>query len=96
MGIRLSAAARWYLSGIWAYSAERWDKAQADRSGRVIADGLDRLASGIAKRRSADEVRPGYFKLAVGSHVIFYRTRERDMIEVVRILHQRMDFERHV
>lgn len=96
MRIRLSAAARRELSGIWAYSEERRDKAQADRYVRLIADGLNRLAGATTSHRSADEVRVGYFKLAIGSHVAFYRNRAGDVIEVVRILHQRMDFDRHL
>ncbi|BCM85209.1 plasmid stabilization protein ParE [Methylobacterium indicum] len=96
MRIRLSAAARRDLSGIWSYSAEKWDRAQADRYIRVIADGFDRLAAGTAKSRSADDIRRGYFKLVVGSHVVFYRKGASDVIEVVRILHQQMDFDRHL
>jgi toxin ParE1/3/4 len=94
--IRLSAAARRDLSGIWTYSAERWDEAQADRYVRLIADGFDRLVKGTARSRGADDIRPGYFKLAVGSHVVFYRNHASDVIDVVRILHQRMDFDRHL
>jgi toxin ParE1/3/4 len=29
-------------------------------------------------------------------HVIFYRTRQPDIIEIVRILHERMDPVRHL
>jgi toxin ParE1/3/4 len=49
--------------------------------------------SGIARR--CDEIRPGYWKHPVGSHVIFFRRHPRG-IDVVRILHSRMDFERHL
>lgn len=96
MRIRLSAAARRDLSVIWTYSAERWDEAQADRYVRLIADGFDRLVKGTARSHSAEDIRPGYFKLAVGSHVVFYRKHASDVIDVVRILHQQMDFDRHL
>lgn len=96
MRIRLSAAARQDISGIWTYSAKRWDKAQADRYVRAIMDSLDCLSGDIAKWRNANEVRADYFKLVVGSHVVFYRSRTVNVIEVVRILHQRMDFDRHL
>ena len=96
MRVRLSAAARRDLSGIWTFSAKRWNEAQADRYVRLIADGFDGLASGTVKGRRAEDIRPGYFKLAVGSHLIFYRMGAPDVIEVVRILHQRMDIDRHL
>ncbi len=96
MRVRLSAAARRDLSGIWTYSAKRWDEAQADRYVRLFADSFDGLGRGIVKGRKADNVRLGYFKVAVGSHLVFYRMGAYDVIEVVRILHQRMDVDRHL
>lgn len=96
MRIRLSRSARRDLSDIWRYSAQRWDGAQADRYMRTITDSFDRLASGSADGRDADEIRPGYLKLAVGSHVIFYRMGGSDIIEIVRILHRRMDVAQHL
>ena len=46
--------------------------------------------------RACDEVRPGYRKHAVGSHTLYYRIASADVIDVVRILHQRMDVDRHL
>lgn len=40
-------------------------------------------------------IRKGYFKLRTGSHVLFFRVGEND-IEIMRILHQRMDVDRHL
>lgn len=37
----------------------------------------------------------GYRSYAIGSHAIFYRTRSAG-VDVIRILHQRMDPSRHV
>jgi len=96
VGVRLSAAARRDLSGIWTYSAQRWNDAQADRYLRLIAEGFDGLASRAIQGRSAEDIRPGYFKLAVGSHLIFYRLGSADVIEVVRVLHKRMDIGKHL
>ncbi len=96
MRVLLSAAARRDLSGIWTYSAKRWDEAQADRYVRQFADSFDGLARGTLKGRNAKDIRTGYFKLAVGSHLVFYRMGAAGVIEVVRILHQRMDIDRHL
>jgi toxin ParE1/3/4 len=41
---------------------------------------------------STNEVRSGYRRFAVGAHVLFYRrTTPDERIEIVRILHRRMD-----
>ena len=45
--------------------------------------------------RSAEDIRAGYRKAAVGSHVMFYRVRA-DVVEIVRILHRNMDVGRHI
>ena len=42
-----------------------------------------------------DDVRTGYRKYPAGSHLLFYRLTP-DGIDIVRILLQRMDFERHL
>jgi len=41
------------------------------------------------------EVRAGYQKFPAGSHLLFYPTTP-DEIDIVRILHQRLDVERHL
>ena len=41
------------------------------------------------------DVRDGYLKHPIGRHFIFFRTTD-DGIEVIRILHQRMDVGRHL
>ncbi|WP_454819373.1 type II toxin-antitoxin system RelE/ParE family toxin [Labrys neptuniae] len=39
-------------------------------------------------------MREGYLKYNVGSHIVFYRRMEQT-IDIIRILHQRMDIGRH-
>lgn len=96
MTIRFSAAARRDLTDIWRFSAERWDRAQADRYLRLLSASFDGLACGALVGRAIDEIRPGYRKHAVGSHVVFYRIGTPGSVEVVRILHRRMDIDRHL
>lgn len=45
--------------------------------------------------RQQAEVRPGYRSRAVGSHVVFY-VISAGGVDVIRVLHQRMDPDRHV
>lgn len=90
-GFVLSPAAQADLSAIWDYSAKTWGRDQADRYVIGIRDACQALADGSKKGRSADAVRLGYSKLPVGSHLLFYRVSTTGTIDVVRILHQRMD-----
>ena len=86
----LSPAAQADLEDIWRYSVERWSPAQAERYVLAIRGACDDLASGVQAGQDADDIRDGYRKLRVGSHVLFFR-RSGAVIDVVRILHQRMD-----
>lgn len=70
---RLSPLARADLEEIWLYTLKRWSVEQADRYYNDIMETLDALAEGTRTGRAADDIRQGYLKCAVGSHLIFYR-----------------------
>ena len=93
-GYLLSPRAQADLEEIWDYSVEIWGTDRAERYVRDLWEGIKYLAANPKRGRSCDEVRAGYRKYAIGSHFVFYRVTARG-IDVVRILHQRMDFEQH-
>jgi toxin ParE1/3/4 len=90
-GFLLSPAARADLTEIWDYTASRWGVEQAERYVRELTTACQGLADQRLTGRTIDDVRAGYSKLAVGSHFLFYRRTDSGLIDVVRILHQRMD-----
>ncbi|MCB1341193.1 MAG: type II toxin-antitoxin system RelE/ParE family toxin [Pseudooceanicola sp.] len=81
------------INAIWDYTAHTWGIDQAEAYLDAIRDACAQLASGSGAGRPVS-ARGGYFKLAVGRHFLFYRAKGQDL-EIVRILHQRMDAERH-
>ena len=91
----LSPAAQSDLDSIWDYSLRHWGEAQAETYTRSIQAACEALAKGTLVSRSAEEIRAGYRKAAVGSHVMFFRIRD-DVVEIMRILHQSMDVDRHL
>jgi toxin ParE1/3/4 len=84
------------LSEIWDYSARAWGEQQADCYILTIRDACAAHANGSSQGRAIDDIRQGYRKLAVQSHFVFYRVTDAGLIEVVRILHQRMDVAAHL
>jgi toxin ParE1/3/4 len=86
----LSAEARQDVRGIWRYTAKTWGQDQADRYALGIRAMFTRLVAGQVVSRSADEVQPGLRKMPIGRHVVFFRETE-ERVEVVRVLHERMD-----
>ena len=71
------------------------ERKQAERYVRLINESFRQIADNTSLGRSCDAIREGYRKRSVGRHVIFYRTVDGG-VDVVRILHERMDVDRHL
>jgi toxin ParE1/3/4 len=91
----LSPRAPTDLDDIWAYTAKRWGNDQAESYIRRIGQSIAVVAMQPGIGRPCPEVRDGYDKFPAGSHVLFYRATE-DGVDIVRILHERMDFRQHL
>ena len=109
---RLARPAQIDLASILATSAERWGADARQRYAAVLADAMRQVAdepegpltkkrtelrSGIrsfhvrSARRSADTAR-----VRTPVHVLYYRVAQQGVIEIVRVLHERMDPSRHI
>lgn len=89
-----SPAAATDLENIWDYTADTWGLDQADKYVDDIQSACVALADGSKVGRNT-KARDGYWHYHVGRHLVFYKMTASDMI-VIRILHQRMDVERHL
>lgn len=81
------------LKEIGQYTQTRWGREQRGQYLKMLDASFQQLAANPLKGKDCSEIRIGYRKLNVGSHVIFYRQTHTDMIEIVRILHGHMDIE---
>jgi toxin ParE1/3/4 len=81
------------LKGIGNYTLEKWRRDQRDQYLPILDACFHQLASNPLKGKDCSEIRCGYRKFNAGSHVIFYRQTLYDTIEIVRVLHGRMDIE---
>ena len=80
------------LEEIWLYTVDKWSVAQADRYYLLIIDEIDYNCKNINSGKPMGNVRKGYRATKVKSHLIFYRIVD-DTVEIIRILHERMDIE---
>jgi toxin ParE1/3/4 len=62
----------------------------------TIRAACEALTANSKQGRAIDDIRPGYRKLAVESHFLFYRVTDTGLIDIIRILHQRMDVASHL
>ncbi len=80
------------LEEIWLYTVEKWSIEQADRYYNLIVDEINYICENSDAGKSMEHVRKGYSASKVKFHLIFYKV-SNDIIEIVRILHERMDIE---
>ena len=93
-GFRLTPRAEIDLEDIWLYTLRTWSLAQADRYVETLFAAFEDLAAGRKTGRPVDFGK-GYLKIPVEAHVVFFRMTN-DGLVVVRVLHRRMDVERHL
>jgi len=80
------------LIDIWLFTYDHWGEGQADRYVRHINDMIVKLATNPGRGSDFGHVRVGLRRFRAGQHRIFYRVRGH-RIEIVRILHARMDLQ---
>ena len=83
------------LIDIWLYGNERWGAKQADLYLDQLDAGLNHLSQFPALGTECSELRNGYRVFEIGQHMVFYKI-DMQIINVIRVLHQSMDFERHL
>lgn len=105
--VRLTASAQADFAEILRWTNRQFGKAQAHRYADTISAALDDLAAGpaAAGAKKRDDIQQGIVSLHVarnsrkGRHFVMFRVGQApqgNVIEVLRILHDAMDLERHL
>jgi toxin ParE1/3/4 len=102
--IRLGAAAELDFANILKWTTENFGARQSRVYRDTIVKAIGELADGpdVAGSKARDEIIPGLRTLHVarqgrrGSHFLMYRIAPNSTIEIVRILHDRIDLQRHL
>jgi len=102
--VRLGAAAELDFANIVKWTAENFGERQSRIYRDRLVQAIGELADGpdVAGSKARNEIISGLRTLHIarhgrrGSHFLMYRTAPGMTIEIVRILHERMDFPRHL
>jgi toxin ParE1/3/4 len=81
------------INNIWIYTVENWSVEQADRYYNLIIDEIEYIVDNLDMARDFGKIRKSYRYSIVKSHLIFFKKDKTNEIEVVRVLHERMDIE---
>ena len=88
---RIKAAAKADLKGIAKFTKRTWGLEQRNKYLTEIDHAFHRLADDAKLGKACDHIRSGYRIFPVGSHLIFYKLGAHQTIEIIRVLHKRMD-----
>lgn len=84
------------LTKIWEYTYEVWSENQADKYYSLIIEDCKELAQNPFIGRNYDEIGNEIFGLQSGIHIIFYKILNNKTIEIIRILHSKMDLKKRI
>lgn len=88
--LRFTTRAQRDLDDILLYSETTWGPDQADRYEAALAEGFDTLRANPQIGMAQVHLLPGLRAYFLQRHVVYYRI-VGDTLEVVRILHERVD-----
>jgi len=79
------------IDNIWLYTAENWPLEQADRYYNLLLDEIEYISENFEVGCDFGLIRKGYRFSKVKSHLIFYKKSKSGIIEIIRVLHEKMD-----
>lgn len=90
---RITHLAQSDVQSIWDYTVEEWSLDQAEKYIDSLFACFAAIADGSTPGKAIDHIRQGYKKAIYGRHIVFFRTGEDQVIEIIRVLHSSMDIE---
>lgn len=84
------------LTDIWNYTIYRWTENEAEKYYQAIKYACKEIGENPDIGREYNEISENLFGLKSGKHIIFYYQISEDEIDVVRILHGRMDLKSRI
>lgn len=90
---KLTRKARDDLLGIGRYTEQKWGRQQRNTYLKALDNAFCRLAENPDLGQDCSDIKRGYKKYLQSSHLVFFRLSGDGGIEVIRVLHKRMDVE---
>lgn len=79
------------LTDIWNYTLQKWSEKQADQYHQAIKSVCNEIGKNPNIGKPYFEINRNLLGLKLGKHIVFYCQTSEDEIDVIRILHERMD-----
>ncbi len=79
------------LTRIWNYTFDKWSENQADKYYLMLLENCHQIACNPELGKNYSVITENLLGCKAGRHIIFYRKIEKNEVEIIRILHERMD-----
>lgn len=79
------------LTNIWNYTFEEWSESQADNYYALLLEAFQDISDNPELGKNYEGIAKGVSGFRINKHIVFYRRIDTGLIEVVRILHGRMN-----
>lgn len=84
------------LNDIWEYTYEEWSENQADKYYEMLKYSCSEIGENPDLGKNYEGISKNLFGLRSGKHIIFYQQISTNEIEIIRILHERMDLKNRI
>ncbi|WP_428232236.1 type II toxin-antitoxin system RelE/ParE family toxin [Flavobacterium sp.] len=79
------------LTNIWNYTYDEWSESQADKYYLLLLNSCLEIAENPNLGKKYDIIAEKLFGFKSNQHILFYRIISNSEIEIIRIIHGRMD-----
>jgi toxin ParE1/3/4 len=93
--ISISPLARLDLEEIWLYTYNTWTFNQANKYQDDLFNYFELIGSDTSIGKSFDSIKSRYRMVHINHHYVFYTSTGRT-VQIMRILHERMDLPKHL
>ena len=84
------------LSKIWNYTYETWSEYQADKYYELLISFCEEISEKPKCGKNYDEIDKNILGYKASHHIIFYKVIQETEIEILRILHESMDWKNRI
>ena len=84
------------LNNIWDYTFEKWSEKQADKYYATIKMACSGIGGSPDIGNEYEGISRNLLGFKSGKHIIFYRQKSKERVEIIRILHERMDLKNRI
>ena len=93
---KLSKSALKDLSDIRNYTFDTWSESQADKYYKLLLSSCQAIAKNPQQGKVYEEIYPNLKGKKSSKHIIFYQIKNDKSIQIIRILHEKMDLKNNL